>query len=455
MRVLVVAGPGLVADAGLLEEVALTEFASLEVEGRFAAVPGPSEPASALAAELDGAGAEDAIVVVPGPDPAVRRLMDVPAAHSPRTVWLDLARSGTLHPVGGAAHLQGRGVLGLVWAIRHAVYRLRSPARRFAYGDHADQWGELRSPLPAREPRSPAVRAFRFPDEPPGPARVPPRSAPVARGPSPFRGGGSPPVAVLVHGGYWRSVWGADVMDALAIDLAERGFASWNLEYRRPGPHGWSATTADVASGIAALAVLDVPLDLGRVAVIGHSAGGQLALRAAADTWRTDVPGAPAVSKAPEAPGGDVGPGAGVAGVRDGGWDGRVSLAVSLAGVVDLVEGDRRSVGAGAVAAALGGGAGDVPEVYAESSPFARLPLGGPQLVVQGISDDLDLVDAGRRYARAGGAEVVYLERPGDHFSVIDPATPIWDATAGHLAAWLLPRPALVPVRSAVSRRCG
>nr|BFE80870.1 hypothetical protein GCM10020093_034710 [Planobispora longispora] len=205
---------------------------------------------------------------------------------------------------------------------------------------------------------------------------------------------------MLLHGGYWRSIWGADLMDALGIDLAERGFTAWNVEYRRPDLHGWAATTEDVAAALA----LAAGEARGPVVVIGHSAGGQLALRAAAD-------------------------------------DRRVALAVSLAGVLDLVEGDRRHLSSGAVAAALGGSAAEVPAAYAASSPLERLPLKVPQLIVQGGGDDLDLIDLGRRYARAAqaaGDEVTYLEMSGDHFDVIDPASPIWRATAGAITDYPL-----------------
>ncbi|WP_344865460.1 alpha/beta hydrolase [Planomonospora alba] len=341
--VVVVAGPGLVADLRLLSEIAEREFAALGVRGRMAAAAGAAEVEALLASP-------EVPVVLPGPDPGVRALV----SRHPRAVWLDL------HPVAdpaGPEHLHGRGVGGLAWAVRRAVHRLRWPARRVAYGPHPDQWAEVR---PAREAAGPA------------------------------------PVAAVLHGGYWRSVWGADLMDALCADLAGRGLAVWNLEYRRPDRHGWAATTEDVAAGIA-LAAGEAS---GPLVVIGHSAGGQLALRAAAD-------------------------------------DDRVSLAVSLAGVLDLVEGDRRRLSAGAVAAALGGPAEEAPEVYARSSPLERLPLKVPQLVVQGGGDDPDLVDLGRRYARAAraaGDDVTYLEMSGDHFDVIDPASPIWRATAGVIA---------------------
>ena len=49
------------------------------------------------------------------------------------------------------------------------------------------------------------------------------------------------PVVILVHGGFWRQQFGATLMDDLATDLAERGYASWNIEYRRVGgAGGWS-----------------------------------------------------------------------------------------------------------------------------------------------------------------------------------------------------------------------
>jgi acetyl esterase/lipase len=381
--VCVLAGPGLVADLRLLAEVADREFAALGVRGSVTAVPGPAELEAAV---LECSGP---LVVLPGPAPGARALI----ARHPRAVWLDLHR--VAEPV-GPGHLHGRGVWGLVWAIRHAVHRLRRPARRVAYGAHPDQWAEVRRPDGSRGGRRhdrPGGRRSTPRDDRNGPGGGP------QGGPGGDRPGGPEepgPVAVVLHGGYWRSVWGADLMDALCIDLAGRGLEAWNLEYRRPDLHGWAATTADVAAGLA----LAAEGARGPVVVIGHSAGGQLALRAAAD-------------------------------------DGRIALAVSLAGVLDLVEGDRRHLSGGAVAAALGGSAEEAPEVYARSSPLERLPLKVPQLVVQGDRDDLDLIDLGRRYARAArasGDDVTYLEATGDHFDVIDPASPIWHATAGVVA---------------------
>ncbi|MFD9945374.1 alpha/beta hydrolase [Nonomuraea sp. NPDC059023] len=353
----VVVGPGVVADPTLLSEVAEREFAALGVKGhiRYARTVGELRPDGGIP------------VILPGPDPAARALMSEPVGP---VVWLDLTRDDRVSPGKDARHLHGRGVDGLAWAIRHAVHRTRHSARRIPYGPHPDQWADL---------------------------YLPPAEAPTTGSPTAAVSSGGLPVIVLVHGGYWRSIWAADLMEPLAADLVGRGFAVWNLEYRRPDLHGWRATTADVAAGVDALAGAAEPaLDLSRVAVAGHSAGAQLALRAAAD-------GA------------------------------RVALAVSLAGVLDLVEAGRRWLSSGAVASALG----PDTQVYGEASPLARLPLKVRQLVVQGSGDDLDLVDFSRRYARAAkesGDDLTYLEMSGDHFAVIDPATPIWRTTAVAMA---------------------
>ncbi|WP_433378694.1 alpha/beta hydrolase family protein [Actinoplanes sp. CA-142083] len=328
MEVLLVLGPGLVADRELLVSLAETTAKELGVGLRTVVASGPVETAAAVA------GHDGPVVALPA-DSAL--IGDAPDS----VVWYDLTVADA---VLGANHLHGRGVWGLVWAVRHAVHRLRRPAERIAYGDHPEQWAEERV------------------------------------------GGAPSTVGVLIHGGFWRSIWAADLMDALAIDLADRGWIGWNLEYRRPDRHGWAATTADVAAGVAAARERHPGA---RIVLFGHSAGGQLALRLAAD-------------------------------------DPGITLAVSLAGVLDLGEGQRRFLGEGAITTALGGAPDEVPEVYAESDPMRR-ELASPVLLVQGSGDGLDLVDINRRFAAASG--VPLLERPGDHFDVITPGSPIWVET--------------------------
>ncbi|WP_197094201.1 alpha/beta hydrolase, partial [Nonomuraea sp. SBT364] len=308
--VLVLIGPGAAVDEALLGEIAEGEFTALGVRG----VITYARDAAAVRARTvrRRAASERAVVIIPGADEGIRGLMREPLG---LVVWLDIWRADGVEVGDGATHIHGRGLGGLSWAIRHAVHRLRHPRRRIPYGDHQDQWGELHLPPPSPEAAGP-------PPEAAGPSPAGGEDGPLAAGgeagASAAGSAAGLPVVVLVHGGYWRSVWGADLMEGLCADLVGNGFAVWNLEYRRPDLHGWDATTADVAAGMDALAGVDAPLDLDRVAVAGHSAGAQLALRAVAD-------GA------------------------------RVRVAVSLAGVLDLVEGGRRWIGQGAVADALGG----------------------------------------------------------------------------------------------------
>ncbi len=140
-----------------------------------------------------------------------------------------------------------------------------------------DAQRQVRRALRDRERAQPSVIAYGDGEDQVGDLWVP-------DGPAPW------PVAVLLHGGYWRARWGRDLMDGLAADLAARGFAAWNLEYRRVGAGGgWPATFDDVAAGLDAVADLD-GVDPGRVAVVGHSAGGHLALWLASRT-RASAPG--------------------------------------------------------------------------------------------------------------------------------------------------------------------
>ncbi len=265
------------------------------------------------------------------------------------------------------------------------------PVQTLSYGAHPEQFGQLRTP--------------------------PAGSAPV-------------PVVVLVHGGYWRSRWRLDLMDPLAADLAARGIASWNIEYRRPDRHGWAATTADVEASVRYLAQLAErsPLDLTRLILVGHSAGGQLAARVAADL----LAGAPADAVLADAVLADaVLANAGVV---------RPAVVVSLAGVLDLAEAQRRGLSDNAVAAALGGTAAEQPDVYATASPLLRLPLGIPQVIGTAQDDTAVPNDISDRYAaaaRAAGDPIAAIHGAGDHFTLIDPASPLWSDTCQQMLAAL------------------
>jgi pimeloyl-ACP methyl ester carboxylesterase len=175
--------------------------------------------------------------------------------------------------------------------------------------------------------------------------------------------------AILLHGGFWRPEWTRTTTRALAVDLALRGWTSWNVEYRRTG---LDDMLADVA------AVLE---RRGPGTVVGHSAGGHLALWAA--------------------------------------LTGKAAAAVSLAGVTDLARAAREGIGANAAVELAG------PDPPAAADPMRLLPLPVPALLVHGTEDDRVPVDYSRAFAAASGAEL--LELPGvGHFEVIDPRSPGW-----------------------------
>jgi acetyl esterase/lipase len=207
-------------------------------------------------------------------------------------------------------------------------------------------------------------------------------------------------------------------MRGLCRDLAGRGWIAWNVEYRRLGRlsgGGWPTTFADVAAAIDHLHEIrtDARLDLGRVVSIGHSAGGQLAVWAAA---RPRLPrGAPGCD--PRV---------------------RVAAAVAQAGVVDLRLAYELGLSKGVVGDLLGGGPDRFAARYALASPAELVPLGVPVLLAHGGRDDVvppSVSEAYAEAARAAGDEVELVLLAGeDHFGHIDPANPLW----GAVVEWLL-----------------
>ena len=94
------------------------------------------------------------------------------------------------------------------------------------------------------------------------------------------------PVIVFIHGGCWLNQFSLDHVSAVSRALANQGLAVWTPEYRRVGDAGggWPGTFEDIARSVAALQgmALRHALDLSRLIVMGHSAGGHLALWLAA-----------------------------------------------------------------------------------------------------------------------------------------------------------------------------
>ena len=219
---------------------------------------------------------------------------------------------------------------------------------------------------------------------------------------------GPHPVAALIHGGFWRDRYCLDLMDALADDLSARGWAVWNVEYRRLGESGGGVpeTIDDVGAAIDALADCEAPLDLGRVVAIGHSAGGHLALWAAG----RDEPRVP------------------------------LAAAVGQAPVCDLETAFRMRLSDGVVEEFTGGTPSEVPERYDAACPLRRLPAGVPQLLVHGEADDIVPADLSRGFvaaARDAGDHATLVLRSSDgHFEHIEPGSAAWAAVIQWLAPW-------------------
>src|SRR5262252_2691925 len=182
---------------------------------------------------------------------------------------------------------------------------------RLAYGSDANQFGDLRFPT----------------------------------------SGGPFAVVMMIHGGYWRAKFDLGHTGHLCAALTARGLATWNVEYRRAGNTGggWPGTFQDIGTAFGFLPQIAkrYNLDASRVVVMGHSAGGQLAVCLAAHETT-------------------------------------VARVVSLAGVLNLQEAHRLHLSHDAVAEFLGGTPTAMADHYREADPMViKLPT-ARQIVVHG-----------------------------------------------------------------------
>jgi acetyl esterase/lipase len=225
-------------------------------------------------------------------------------------------------------------------------------------------------------------------------------------------GDGPHPLVIMIHGGCWRAeIPGTILQDQLNADLKRRGYAVWNITYPRVGHEtgGYPGTFQAIAAASDHVRSLSeaYPLDLTRTVMVGHSAGGHLALWSAA---RPRLPeGAPGADADPFTP----------------------NAVISLAGLNDLE--DYAATGPGRcgepdiVASLVGEGRADL---YADTSPALLLPLGVPQVIVSGELDPIVPPPLGEAYAaraEAAGDDVRLIEiEDAGHFELIDPTAPAW-----------------------------
>jgi acetyl esterase/lipase len=226
------------------------------------------------------------------------------------------------------------------------------------------------------------------------------------------KGKGPHPVVVLLHGGcFLKELEGLPQTSGLAVDLAGRGYAVWNVEYRKLGEPGagYPGTFQDVATAVDRLRT-EAPkygLDLRRVVAVGHSAGGHLALWAAS---RARLPVASPLHTADPLP---------------------IGAVISLAGIGDL-KGQGKAFGLpcgdDTLNRLLDTAGRKAP--YADTSPAELLPTGVKVVMVHGVYDSVMPPYTGLAYAakvrQAGDkAEVVSIPDAG-HFDLVIPSTHAW-----------------------------
>jgi acetyl esterase/lipase len=226
-------------------------------------------------------------------------------------------------------------------------------------------------------------------------------------------GAGPHPVVVLVHGGCFKTYGSFADLAAMGDALKGRGIATLNVEYRRvdQAGGGWPNTYLDVGHAVDHVRSLAKAhrLDLSRVVIVGHSAGGHLAMWAAA---RSRVPRGSALYM--------VNPLA-------------VRGVVDLAGPLDLttnVEGYEGLCRDRVITNLMGGTPASVPERYAQASPMKLVPLGVPQVVVLGEHEEYVPLPLARSYVQAAertGDRVRLIVIPGvGHFEIASPRAAIW-----------------------------
>lgn len=233
-------------------------------------------------------------------------------------------------------------------------------------------------------------------------------------------GDGPYPVAIVIHGGFWRNIFGLDGLEPVAKDLTSRGIATWNIEYRRVGDKGggWPGTFIDVANAADYLQHIaeENHLDLSQVITIGHSAGGHLSLWLAGRRKLSEN----SVLRTTDQP---------------------LTLkgVISIAGVNDLAlmddvhhlrpsESDKELIHP--VSNLLGGTPKELPERYEQGSPIQLLPLEVPQVLIHGSLDinvPIGISYNYKRTADAVGNPVKMVEIPtAEHFKVVDPHVDEW-----------------------------
>jgi len=216
------------------------------------------------------------------------------------------------------------------------------------------------------------------------------------------KGKGPFPIAMNIHGGFWRAKYDLLHGGHLCAALTGKGIATWNLEYRRVGNPGggWPGTFEDIVNGYRFLPQIAkrYDLDATKILVMGHSAGGQLALCLA-------------------------------------GHEPSVAQVLSLAGVVDLQRSFDLHLSHDAVVEFLGGKPAEVPDHYREADPMHLPVQRAIQVLVHGSADEDVPPEFSHHYfeeKKKTGENVSLIEMPKtDHLDLIDPRSAAWPKVEG------------------------
>ena len=219
------------------------------------------------------------------------------------------------------------------------------------------------------------------------------------------------PLLFVVHGGFWQSIYDLSHTGHLCAAFTSTGVITCNIEYRRIGDlgGGWPGTFQDISlatRNILRTMSTDPRFDQSRTAIIGHSAGGHLAL------WLVS---SRRISK-------------GSALHSEHGQP--ITRAISLAGVSDLRLAWKQGLGRGIVTRLMGGTPEEHPDRYNAGSPIELLPTGARQVLVHGTADDTVPVSQSKAYvekAKKLGDRPTLVKLDGiGHYELIDPESDAW-----------------------------
>jgi len=225
--------------------------------------------------------------------------------------------------------------------------------------------------------------------------------------PSPFQRDEGIPCVMLIHGGFWKERYTLDLMSPIAQDFAEAGVACWNIEFARWSHENtgvWMDTMSDVLRSWGHLSLIP-GIDQTRCMVMGHSAGGHLALMLA--------------STAPRKP-----------------W-----LAIGQAPITDLIAADQAKLSdeGDAIRQWIGAGPESMIEIWEKLNPVNHIP-DTSVLIFHGLNDEDVPLDQSETYTRvmaARGCQVQKIWLPGNHYDIIDVASDDWLVQLNAVLDWL------------------